>query len=387
MKQLIIILLLTIVFKSSAQNIPYEKLDSISASISKLQLQANNLTFNDGKDDYLLSFPENNFRILYSTGKAERSVYKKKGDTEYLYLTENIDLTKVDVFYHIRYPGAIGILRMSFPNGIQTQIYINGKYTETKNEPYLTFYYEQKGESGKKLLEQLNSMLYSLGLGEKMYVKRETIDDIIDKYIEAFGGAEKLKSIRSLKTVATIKSQGQNIPTTAWFIQNKGMRMDMLIQGKTNTTVITPNGGWTLFPIQRQKTPVDADEQTAKEGAEELDLTGDLFEYKEKGNKAVLLGKEIKDGKGVYKIRLTRKSGTVVIMYIDSNTFLPIQRIIDKKISGKTVETIETFGIYKKNSNGYVYPSTYNYSPMNLDVTYSQYEINVPVEVELFDKP
>ncbi|MFL9831470.1 hypothetical protein ABS764_11490 [Flavobacterium sp. ST-87] len=387
MKQLILILLLTIAFKSSAQNIPYEKLDAISAGISQLQLKVNGLTFNDGKEDYILSFPENNFQLLYSTGKAQRVVYKKKGNTEYLYLTENIDLAKVDVFYHIRYPGAIGVLRMAFPNGIQTHTYINGEYTETKSENYLNFYYEQKGDSGKILLEQLNSMLYSLGLGKKMYIKRETIDDIVDQYVEAFGGTDKIRSIRTIKTVGTTTTQGINIPTTAWAINNKGMRMEMLIQGKINTTVMTTNGGWTLFPAQRQKRPLDADQKTAKEGAEELDLTGDLFEYKEKGNKAILKGKETVNGIENYKISLTRKSGTIVTFFIDANTFLPSQRIIDKNIAGKTVEMVETFGNYKKNSDGYLYASTFHYSPMNIDFTYSKYEVNVPVEETLFDKP
>nr|WP_315197480.1 hypothetical protein [uncultured Flavobacterium sp.] len=165
------LLFILISFVAKAQKIPYEKLDSISASISKSQLKVNNLTYNDGMDDYILSFPENNFQILYSTGKAQRAVYKKIGDTEYLYLTENIDLTNVDVFYQLRYPGAIGLYRMHFPNGVQTQIYTNGKYTETKSEKYLDFYYEQKGISAKILMEQLDDMFTTLGLGNKMYVK------------------------------------------------------------------------------------------------------------------------------------------------------------------------------------------------------------------------
>lgn len=230
-------------------------------------------------------------------------------------------------------------------------------------------------------------MLYSLGLGNKMYVKRETADDVIDQYIEAFGGAEKIRSMQSIKTVGTTTTQGLNIPTTTWALQNKGMRMDMLIKGKVNTTVMTPNSGWTLFPSQRQKRPVDADQQTIKEGAEELDLTGDLFEYKEKGSRAALLGKETKNGKENYKIRLTRKSGTIVTFLIDANTFLPSQRIIDKSISGKTVEMVETFGNYKKNPDEYIYASTCHYAPMNLSVTYSAYEVNVPVEQTFFDKP
>lgn len=382
------ILLFGLPFLSNAQKkLPYEKLDSISSGINKIQLQANDLNYNDGKEDYILSFPENNFKILFSSGKAQSVVYKKLGDTENMYITENIDLVKADKFYKVRSPGAVGVYQIYFPSGVQTQIYTNEKYTGTITEKYLNFYYDKKGDSDKKLMEQLDGMFTALGLGNKMYVKPETIDDIIDQYTEAFGGADKIRSMQSLKTVGITRTQGQNIPTTTWSLHNKGMRMEMLIQGKSNITNVTTSGGWTLFPIQRQRRPVDADQQTAKEGAEELDLTGDLFEFREKGHQAELLGKETKNGQDVYKIRLTRKSGTIVMFFIDANTFLPSQRIVNKNISGKTVEMVETFGNYRKNLEGYIYASTYHYSPMDIDLTYSSFEVNLPIEETFFDKP
>lgn len=387
MKKIIHVAILLISLVLSAQKVAYEKLDSISADISKLQLDADNLIYNDGSENYILSFPEKNFQIFYSTGKAQKTVYKKKGETEYLYFSENIDLTKADVFYQVKYPGTVSVYRISFPDGVQTQIYINGKYAETKNEKYLDFYYNRKAESGKKLEQQLNVMFISLGLGKKFYIKPETIDGVLTKYIDALGGAEKIKSVRSLKTVGTTRLQGLNIPTTTWSVQNQGMRMEMLIQGKTNTTVVTPNGGWTLFPVQKQKRPVDSDYDTAKEGAEELDLTGDLFEYQAKGNKAELVGKEALNGKDNYRIRLTRRSGTIVTYLIDADTFLPSKKIINKKVLGKIVEVVETFENYKKNPDGYVYASTYHYSPMEVDLTYSDYEVNTPINSALFDKP
>lgn len=166
------ILFVLMSFVAKAQKIPYEKLDSISTNISKLQLTANDLTYNDGKDDYILSFPEKNFQIFYSTGKAQRAVYKKKGDTEYLYLTENIDLTKAFDIYQALYPGLAGVLRMTFPEGIKTQIYTNGIYTNTITEYYVEFFYDRdEGFStdkssypGLNLLVSLSSMIVFLKL-------------------------------------------------------------------------------------------------------------------------------------------------------------------------------------------------------------------------------
>jgi hypothetical protein len=142
-KTIITAILILISFVTNAQKIPYEKLDSLSASISKLQLKANNLVYNDGKDDYILSFPEKNFQILYSTGKAQKAVRKKKGETEYLYLTENIDLTKATEIKQALSTGVVGVLRMNFREAMNTQVYINGNYTKTITEYSLDFFYDR----------------------------------------------------------------------------------------------------------------------------------------------------------------------------------------------------------------------------------------------------
>lgn len=164
-------------FVINAQNIPYEKLDSISAIISKSQLKADGLTYNDGNEDYILSFPKKNFQILYSTGKAQRAVYKKKGDTEYLYLTENIDLTKAFDIYQALYPGLAGVFRLTFPEGVKTQVYTNGIYTNTITEYYLEFFYDRNEvawdkipffHSGKKFLISLSSMVAFIKLEHKI---------------------------------------------------------------------------------------------------------------------------------------------------------------------------------------------------------------------------
>lgn len=199
MKQLILILLLTIAFISSAQNISYEKLDSISSSISKLQLQANNLVYNDGKDDFILNFPENNFQLLYSTGKAQRVVYKKKGDTEYLYLTENIDLTKAFDIYQALYPGLAGVFRLTFPEGVKTQVYTNGIYTNTITEYYLEFFYDRdEGFSpdkpaypGANLLTSLSSMIVLFKLENKVSCEEFIYNSYSNVNIDKYGAGVK----------------------------------------------------------------------------------------------------------------------------------------------------------------------------------------------------
>lgn len=407
MKNITLFILLWIGSVLDAQKISYEKLDSISVQISKFQLQSENLIYNISGTKYELGFPENNFQIFFSNNLATKVLNKKFEDKEFVSITENIDISQADKIYQVPSEGDLGIVRMDFPKGVNTQIYTNGVYTTTVHENYLEFFYNRNNkDSRKKLLTQLDDTFKALNLGSKISkeeflaeesikmdlpkkepAKMLTADQIIKKYVAAMGGEEKIKSIKTLYVEGDISMQGMKIPVRSWFINHQAMRMDMEIQGHANTTVVTNNGSWTLFPIQNQKRPVDADSTTAKESAEELDLSGDLLDYANKGNIVELLGAETQNGRDLYKIKLIRKSGTVITFFIEAGTFFLIKRVVNKNVQGTSVEMTETIGDYKINNDGYVYASSYHYSPAGTALIYHRYEVNKDVDSKLFDKP
>jgi len=398
---------LLIFFVIKAQDISYEKLDSISADISRYQLKSENLIYNIGENKYELGFPQNNFQIFYSTNTVTKVVNKKLDDKEFVCITENIDLSKVDEIFQAQSFGKLGIVRMNFPKGVSTQIYTNGIYTDTIKEYYLEFFYNRNEEGSRnRLLTQLDKTFILLNLGSKIskdeFLAEEkieldkpketsakilTVDEIVEKYVKTLGGEEKIRSIRTLTIEGTLETQGMKIPVRSWMLHDQAMRMDMEIQGKANTTVVTNNSAWTLFPIQNQRKPMDADPVVAKEGMEELDLTGDLFDYKTKGNAVELIGKESIDGNDLYKIKLVRKSGTVVMLFIDANTYFLTKRIMNKNMQGRTVELTETIGNYRINDDGFVYASFYQYSPAGTSVTYNSFQVNKNIDPKLFEKP
>jgi len=394
---IIISMLLLLSFAVKAQDIPYEKLDSISTVISQNQLKVVDLLFGDKKDGKYLDFPESNFKINYSTGKATRASIIKDKNSSSLYLYEDVDLSKAGKVSYIPVIGNVGVVTINFPESIEFQTYINGKFNDSSKGYYLTFFFD-RNENGslKLLLDQLQGMFNVLKLSIKIpaelyaidqKVEPLTIDNIIDKHIEALGGAEKITSQNSVTTQGILTINGNVIPVKGWSLHNQGMRMDMEIQGRVNITATTPNRSWTLYPAQRQKKPVNADPAVAKESAEELDLTGDLFNYKIKGNTVELINKEKVDRKEMYIIKVTRKSGTIVKMFIDASTFLVTKTIMNKIVEGQVTEMIQHLNNYKKTKDGYVYASSSQLEPAGLNLTYSEYEVNLPVDAQIFEKP
>ena len=133
---LLIVLLMRSSFLTYAQNIPYEKLDSLSALISKYQLRANGLSYNNGYSDYELSFAEQNFGEFFSDQLAYTAVYKKEQGKEVMTLTENIDLTKVSGITREVFNNKVTVVTLYFPKGhLQRQVFDNGIPVD-----YLEFY-------------------------------------------------------------------------------------------------------------------------------------------------------------------------------------------------------------------------------------------------------
>lgn len=398
MKNIIITsILLLLSFAIKAQDIAYEKLDSISAIISKNQLKVVDVLFGDKKDEIYIDFPENNFQINYSTGKATRASMIKDKNSSALYLYENIDLSKAKNVNYYEFPGSVGIISIYFSEGIAYQSFLNGKLAESENRHHLFFYFD-RNENGslKLLLDQLQGMFNTLKLSLKIpaelynidqKVEPLTIDKIIDKHVEAMGGAEKIASQNSVTSQGYLYINDNTIPFKSWSLHNMGMRMDMEIQGRANIMATNPNRSWTLYPAQRQRKQVAVDPAVAKESAEELDLTGDLFNYKIKGNTVELLKKESVDGKEMYVIKVTRKSGTIVNVFIDTSTFLVSKTIMDKIVEGKVTEMTQHLNNYKKTKDGYVYASSSQLVPAGLNLVYSEYEVNLPIDPQIFEKP
>lgn len=412
MKKLYLLLCIFFLTFPKSQEIPYEKLDSISAKISQFQLQSNNLVYNDGKETYEISLPDDNFQILNSSGLVTRALTKKSEENESLFLSENIDLSKVDEVFPVQYPGSAGVVRMNFPEGIKTQIYTNGKYDKTTRAYFLEFFYD-RNQSGalKSLLTQLNDLFVSINLGKKVAdeqfdlkdklkadqsavlaekkknIKELNVDDLIENLTNAYGGSQKLKSIKTIYSEGTLTTQGFDMPIKTWVVNNEAMRMDMQIQGKNNTTVITKTEGWTLFRTQNQRKPVKSDEIVWKEAVEELDMTGDLFEYEVKGNTVELVGKSGIADNELYHIKVRRKNGTIVHYYLDAETFLVKRKSLNKTIEGKVVEFIETARSYKKTEDGHVYANSLHYLPANINISYANYQVNPEIDPRIFDKP
>ena len=83
-----------------------------------------------------------------------------------------------------------------------------------------------------------------------------TVDEIIAKNIEARGGLEKLKAVKTMRVSGRISvGQGLEAPVTMEFKRPRKMRMEFTLQGLTGVQAYDGKKGWGISPFQGKKDP------------------------------------------------------------------------------------------------------------------------------------
>jgi len=233
-------------------------------------------------------------------------------------------------------------------------------------------------------MKHLRIALFTLSSFIAFNASAQTVDEVIDKHIEAMGGKEKLTALKSLRMETNLSVQGMDIPVITTRVHNVGQRVDISAMGMEGFIITTPTAGWTFMPFMGQSAAEAMPEDQVKESIDELDLQGSLLNYKEKGHTVELVGKEAVDGTEAYKIKLTTKGGKVRTFFIDPKNYYIIRTVAKATVNGQEQEVTINFADFKKTEEGYVFPHSIGGAFGQGDMTITKIEVNKPVDEKLF---
>jgi hypothetical protein len=218
----------------------------------------------------------------------------------------------------------------------------------------------------------------------------QTVDEVISKNIQAHGGADKLKSVRSLRTTAKF-SQGS---FRADFRQESKradkVREEFIIQGLAQVQAYDGKTGWQISPFGGRKDPELLSQDDLKSLVVDADIDGPLVDYKEKGHKAELVAHDSMEGPDCFKIKLSMKNGDVRYYYLDADSFLELKVEIQTTIRGTLQENELYYGDYEQ-VNGIYYPFAVEQaqkgSASRAQISVEKIEQNIPLEDAHFSMP
>jgi outer membrane lipoprotein-sorting protein len=217
-----------------------------------------------------------------------------------------------------------------------------------------------------------------------------TADQIVQKHVEALGGEAKLNAIQSLVVTGKASILGQTeAPLTIQVKRPNLLRLEITFQGRKVVQAFDGVTAWTINPMIGAEPKPSSDEDTRAAQESSDFIGGNLVDYKSKGNTVELVDKEEIEGVAVYKLKITKKSGSVEYDYLDVKSFLPIKTEGKRKQLGQDILYESKIANYKP-VEGVLMPFSLTQlvnGRLAMEITIEKMDANVPLDAAVFRMP
>lgn len=220
----------------------------------------------------------------------------------------------------------------------------------------------------------------------------QTVEEVISNYVEARGGLDKIRAVKSERVTGTI-SFGPDADGPFFVERKRPLKMHMEITLNDQTLIRTYDGksaGWIYNPFTPTPSVQPMSEAELHGIFDEVDFDGPFVDYRDKGNHIEFVGKEEILGAPAYKLKVTNKTGEVSFFYFDASTALLLKWEGLRKIEDKNVPWESFFHDYRE-VDGLKYPFLIESDAPGTNqtqrITAEKIEINIPIEDSHFAKP
>lgn len=219
----------------------------------------------------------------------------------------------------------------------------------------------------------------------------QTADEIVAKALAARGGLDRILAVKALRMTGNLSFSGGDEGTivVGWKRSGK-FRQDVSLHGKSILRATDGSRAWTLNQLAGETEAKPLPPEQMDGIAEQADFDKPLVQYKEKGNRVELVGKENLEGKSAYKLRVTLKDGAVRYEWIDAETFLESRWQGRVSVGGKDIEFATSFNDYRT-VDGLKFPFVSDTETVGTDrrqkIVFTKIEVNPALADEWFAGP
>lgn len=154
-----------------------------------------------------------------------------------------------------------------------------------------------------------------------------TLDQLIDRNVQAQGGRAAIEAVQSIKLALRIVDPDFEVDAIYYAARPGRMRIDITAEGKS--VYVEAFNGSRAWQWKGKGEPIEESETATGALRHGIELPGKLFglhEAQGRGNELGLLGRESIDGIDYYVLRLTFSDGANTTLYLDPGTWLITRR-------------------------------------------------------------
>jgi outer membrane lipoprotein-sorting protein len=218
-----------------------------------------------------------------------------------------------------------------------------------------------------------------------------TAEQIVDRYVKARGGIEKLRALQSLRQEGRISAGADRNGLVMREIKRPGkIRFEFTVQGVTSVFASDGQRGWKVNPLEGEMVPRPLPEEALTDAREQADIDGPLVDWKSKGSRVELVGHELVGGHDAYKLKVTLKSGEVLTAYVEASSAKLVRTEATRLVRGRRVLVEMTLGDYRK-TGGILFPHLVEVRaagrPQVLRIVVDKVEVNPSLSDARFTPP
>lgn len=154
----------------------------------------------------------------------------------------------------------------------------------------------------------------------------QSVDDVVAKAIVARGGVKRIKALHSQRLTGRISlTGGESGPFSVEMMRPGMMRETVTLGDKSMIRTTDGITGWVVGSLRNVLEPQQVSAEELHNLAASADLEGPLVDYKAKGNRIELAGKEKIGKRLAFKLVISMKNGENRIDFIDAKTHLELK--------------------------------------------------------------
>lgn len=231
----------------------------------------------------------------------------------------------------------------------------------------------------------------------------QTADEIITKYFDAMGGYSNWTKIEGYKMAAKVNQGGIEFPFIMYQMKDGRQGQIITFQGKEiKQGMFDGTDLWSSNPIADKIERSDAESTSNLKANLGADFPLPLFDYKKKGYKVELIGKETIEGTETFKVKYTKNpimvdgksKETVEYYYFDTENFIVLmaeQEISQGPLKGQISQLKMSDYQEIPNSGGLIMPFSWMQSakgqPGGQPINFTAIEINPKLDADFFKYP
>ena len=225
--------------------------------------------------------------------------------------------------------------------------------------------------------------LFTTCLLAAVMINAQTLNEIVKKYGEA-NKLDKISSFKTIKISANMSMMAMEMPMTMWMKNPNKIKTVTTVNGQDMIQVFDGVKGYMVNPMAGSTDPVEMTAEQIKD-LERNNIFQDYMANYLKEGLLTLEGEETVNGKPAFKVKAAINATTTAHMFIDKSTYLLVRTTADVTQAGQSM-TVDSYPSDYTETNGVLLPmkTTTSMSGMDMVMTYTKVEVDIPIDDSVF---